>query len=501
VLPPCLAFSRELELQSEPLGVSCDSLATEKFFEWNGSFKIDLVLFAKEIPTTELAHQVVLEQIRYWQGPYPYKHQTRGILQLKVDPSTVSVEIQKIEKVTYGSSFEIKLPANFLKDVSRVNASDPALVVHYRARARMLICAQTETPFPKIITLPLPNDPYLFFWSLPAAGKRNFEAGKTLVKTNPCSTWPQLTAEKPDAYPEFWNPKRFRFDDRNEFFNCESLLKGLFFDARISEAPAKFQENISQLGQHAGLESLLSRVAWTKLNGPKTSISTTMLLPFNGVAGKGEIEAVKKELQKLKDDNLSTQMSPQINLLLKNLKYILQRLPESTFESRIEPRGLVIELKLKDKDPAIQSWNVTYLVTSELSVAVAALKKSLQEDRVTIYVGDRLSEPTHLLKATHSSSKLIVLLAPQQSIDLPKTSRVPLLGSDANGIELLSTPGIYRGSEAPLNLIFASLLSGGTELIKNEPGFIRKFFAPRPHYVQSSEEFFFRLERLSWSGE
>jgi hypothetical protein len=180
---------------------------------------------------TSIAHQ-----LRYLWGHYRNDAEAHAQLQLTLSAEEPQIEITSSRKLPYGRALALPYPtkearlqlddAYNLRAVARgqVAASDPARLVEYTARVRLAICGRDIDP-PTKVRVPLPQDPWLAFWYVPAALHRPLRYHQDRAVTNPCADNDFADLPHPFYYWYDWLPTRHGPDDDGASFDCRSWLR------------------------------------------------------------------------------------------------------------------------------------------------------------------------------------------------------------------------------------------------------------------------------------
>jgi hypothetical protein len=169
-----------------------------------------------------LLRDAVALQIRHAFGSLHNDPSARSLLTPDGPPHTV--EILERADVAYGHDITVDWPADPELHVEsdyvrralargQLSADDPAIAVTWRAHVRLTRC-DADADSPQTFHLPAPHDPYLLYWSVPAAARVEHVYLRKRARTFPCAD-PQIADY---AHPEYlwyyWQPTRPGCEDR-----------------------------------------------------------------------------------------------------------------------------------------------------------------------------------------------------------------------------------------------------------------------------------------------
>src|SRR5579871_1888401 len=178
----------------------------------------------------------IRQQLRYLWGYLRTNHSRAQLV-----PSATEPEIEIVRKgaARYGRDLVIDWtetsPRLRIEDPytvravarGRVAASDPALVVDYRARFLVAMCdppgdARADS---SSLTVPMPRDPWLLYWHVPRARHRLMRYFDESAVTNPCSDDDFADLPLPFYYWYDWQPERHGPDGNGVAFDCRKWLR------------------------------------------------------------------------------------------------------------------------------------------------------------------------------------------------------------------------------------------------------------------------------------
>ncbi|HEY3352195.1 MAG TPA: hypothetical protein VGQ83_03035 [Polyangia bacterium] len=191
----------------------------------------------------------IKQQIRYLWGHYRTNATARRELRVVLSGAEPAITIRAKTVVPYGRDLTLdwKVTGQHLRiddpyttravARGRVRRDDPALAVTYEARFTLGICGQEAAPG-AALEVPLPLDPWLFYWHVPARDRRPMAYNGIVAVTNPCSDDDFAELPHPFYYWYDWQPERRGPDAAGARFDCRRLLApGVdFFPFRVGLA-------------------------------------------------------------------------------------------------------------------------------------------------------------------------------------------------------------------------------------------------------------------------
>jgi hypothetical protein len=103
-------------------------------------------------------------------------------------------------------------------------ATDEALIVKYTANFKLALCAPERATL-STMTIPLPKDPWLFYWHVSKEHHRPLRYFKDRAHTNPCNDNDFASLPHPIYSWYDWWPDRHGPDDDGRPFDCRTILK------------------------------------------------------------------------------------------------------------------------------------------------------------------------------------------------------------------------------------------------------------------------------------
>ncbi|MBI3556376.1 MAG: hypothetical protein HY074_08955 [Deltaproteobacteria bacterium] len=215
--------------------VGCDGQSGEYRVEFDGQVVLNKKFLAAGQPLAAQVQNAIRQQAKFLAG-YFYSRQGAGQLRLVVSDDTLRVSSLRQREVKY--PFELELGAVQHPDVridqpymaaalkaGRTKKSDPGLQIHYRASVVAIACMPQGRKVPGTITIPIPSDPFLFYWNVRPQDRRPIRWRKSFFVVNPCADAEIADLPHPYYLWYVWDPRKTGTDDERREFRCARLLK------------------------------------------------------------------------------------------------------------------------------------------------------------------------------------------------------------------------------------------------------------------------------------
>ena len=225
------------QLLTDELESAAEHLATLR-----GQILLHRAFLAPGAAEDEQIRLSLKQQLRYVWGHYRTHATASRELRMVLSAEEPELAILKKTATTYGRDlildWQTGRPHLDITDpytlraigVGRTRKDDPALIIDYEARFKVGVCSLEQTVSatagqPTTLTVPLPRDPWLFFWHVPAAARRPMRYAGVVNITNPCSDDDFAELPHPYYYWYDWQPGRKGPDANGQPFDCPALLR------------------------------------------------------------------------------------------------------------------------------------------------------------------------------------------------------------------------------------------------------------------------------------
>lgn len=222
--------------------VTCQRPAAEHVATLRGQILLHRAFLAPGAAEDEQIRLSLKQQLRYVWGHYRTHATASRELRMVLSAEEPELAILKKTATTYGRDlildWQTGRPHLDITDpytlraigVGRTRKDDPALIIDYEARFKVGVCSLEQTVSatagqPTTLTVPLPRDPWLFFWHVPAAARRPMRYAGVVNITNPCSDDDFAELPHPYYYWYDWQPGRKGPDANGQPFDCPALLR------------------------------------------------------------------------------------------------------------------------------------------------------------------------------------------------------------------------------------------------------------------------------------
>jgi hypothetical protein len=268
-----------------------------------------------------------------------------------------------------------------------VGASDPALEGDYLIRFEAAVCGEPR-PDDSTMDIPLPDDPWLFYWQVPAGERRHFRYAGFDARMSPCSDDDLAELPLPYYYWYDWWPTRAGRDLDGQPYDCKALLvPGRDFVGR----PVRLVRKARPEADFAELRTRFSK-------GPLSATVLIGVLDYH--ASDLGLETLREKLGRGKDPAararalIAEQAYEERGelFLLRYLASLDQLVDFRSFESAIEDGSLAITVEgtLRRSGRAVTLRNYVGL-TDIFGLSPPRhwpiLRRALARDAVVIYAG------------------------------------------------------------------------------------------------------------------
>jgi hypothetical protein len=220
--------------------------------EYTGSYRGRVLLQEAFLAGDDLRPSIE-QQLRYLWGYFRNDAAAHGAMQVTLSAEPPVIEILSRTPVRYGRRLPLPYPTQeerlriddpyTRRAVARgeVKPDDRALLVTYQIRFKAAICGRDRDP-PPALQVPLPRDPWLAYWHVPAANHRPLRYHDSRAVTNPCADDDFADLPHPFYYWYDWLPTRHGPDDDGRAFDCRPWLRAGqdydFFDVKLERTAA-----------------------------------------------------------------------------------------------------------------------------------------------------------------------------------------------------------------------------------------------------------------------
>ncbi len=216
--------------------VVCAAHGAEYRAELEGTLTLHKAFLGPEEGRDAALRDAVRHQVKYVWGYLRNHPQHRREVKAALSAEEPQVQILSTTDVPYGR--DLTLDWNHIEPhlnidepymqravtAGRALATDPALAVRYRVAFALALCGKRRGP-DSTLTVPLPRDPWLFYWHVPSSQHRTLVYGQSTALTNPCSDDDFADLPHPFYYWYDWRVERQGPDANGLPYNCHTLLK------------------------------------------------------------------------------------------------------------------------------------------------------------------------------------------------------------------------------------------------------------------------------------
>ena len=176
--------------------------------------------------------EAIVQQLKYVWGYLRTSPAVRDRLRMVLSAAPPRVQIVRRADAPYGRDLTLDWsdadPRVVIPDVytrratnaGRVSNSDPAVAADFVIRFQMATCGD---PGPEL-AIPLPDDPWLAYWYVPAAERRRFRYAGFDAQMTPCTHDDLAELPEPYYYWYDWWPDRAGVDLDGRSWDCKRLL-------------------------------------------------------------------------------------------------------------------------------------------------------------------------------------------------------------------------------------------------------------------------------------
>ncbi len=449
-------------LQAAP----CARQGAEYVATLEGTLRLHRAFLDPALGDDENARLAVTHQIKYvwgWLRTNPVSKRTlRAVLSAEAPRMDVT-----LREGTYGRDlalpYEVTGQHLVIKDVytqravaaGKTTAADPALLVDYRIHFKVALCGPNR-PDASTLTVPLPPDPWLFFWHVPAQHHKVMRYKTYTARTNPCSDDDFAELPHPFYYWYDWWPNRRGTDELGARYDCSTLMTdGVDYKhhdlqlARVALPSANYADWVSALKKDQGT------LRGTLLFGVQDhDVKTLDHAPLRAALGDG-VDLSKRAAALLDKDE------PEIGLgkALRFLKDLPEVMYVSNHRTTITDGYLVVELDgVLRKSRRGVVLRVLYGFSDVFGPVPPnhwnLVRRALSQDHVVVYVGHSgIGENLKLEQISqHTNTPKEVLLeelgrAPYQAVAFLSCYSYMYFGRDFMEAGPAGRAFVYTGNE------------------------------------------------------
>lgn len=484
--------------------ITCERPAAEYLATLRGRITLHRAFLATGAKEDEEIIQSLKQQLRYLWGHYRTDAAASQELRVVLSSEEPVLIIQKKTAVPYGRDLVIDWkqvgPHLIINDpytlraiqAGQVRKGDAAVAVDYEARFKLGVCslAQTVGAQPVTLTVPLPQDPWLFFWHVPARERRPMRYHGIVNTTNPCSDDDFAELPHPFYYWYDWQPGRRGPDASGNFFDCRQLLRpGVDFSphvvrlTRYSAASRSFRSLRQAFGAGAGKGPVRATVLIGVLDHELRALDAQGLAD-RLAAGRGDLSARARALSGSDWAPAHEGGTAKLLHLLSDLGQVAQ---VRSSQPQVERGFLRVDIAATLRRSGRPLQLRAHLGLTDLFGPVPPqhwfiLQRALAEDHLVIYAGHsglgenfRLAQIEERLKLPHDEFVRAFRGAPHQLIAFLSCYSYMYFGQDllaagasraVPGGEFVFTGDAYtkgdRGALALLDLVDQVLAPGNT---------------------------------------
>jgi len=214
--------------------LECKRAAGEYHGTVHGRVTLDRLFLDGSRSEDEQVKEAVRQQIRYLWGWYRNDAATHAGVQMVLSAEPMRVDFDKHEG-RYGRALSLAYPTKqarlqiddpyTLRAVTRGETrwDDPALIADYTATVTVAVCGRGKDPG-RELQGPVPRDPWLAYWLVPAERHRPITFFGTTEVTNPCADDDFADLPHPFYLWYDWLPTRHGLDSAGKPFDCRRWL-------------------------------------------------------------------------------------------------------------------------------------------------------------------------------------------------------------------------------------------------------------------------------------
>ena len=215
---------------------TCPRQAGEYRATFDDRMVLNRAFLDDKIPEDDQIREAAEVQIKYLWGYLRTRYEDPDRDRLVLSAEAPRIEIRSKSAGTYGRDLKLdwkeisdrlKITDPYTEKATRrgfAHASDPALVVEYRAHFKVAVCGAPRATESEIAFF-LPADPWLLYWHVAAADRRVMRYHEVTARTNPCSDDDFADLPHPFYYWYDWEIDRHGSDEEHVSYDCRSLLK------------------------------------------------------------------------------------------------------------------------------------------------------------------------------------------------------------------------------------------------------------------------------------
>jgi hypothetical protein len=370
--------------------------------EYAGSFRGRVVL-QRDFLGQDDVRASIEQQLKYLWGHYRNDADAHRAMQLVLSAEPPRIEILSRSVGPYGRDLALPYPTKdprlALDDPytrravarGRVQSDDPAVIVEYQIRFKAALCGRQQDP-PALARVPLPPDPWLAYWHVPADKHRPLAYFGRRAVTNPCADDDWADLPHPFYYWYDWQPRRHGPDLDGRRFDCREWLHAgpdfRFFDV-------SFQRLSAGTGALGGLRAQLAGplTATIVIGAVDHAVAALELPRFRsllGASAQGELPA--RATTALEAWSEAPPHEPGTRAYLEVLEELRQVMNVERHAATIEEGALVTEVsgRLKSSGRAlrVRLWlGPTDMFGPVPPLHWQTLRRALAEDQIIVYWG------------------------------------------------------------------------------------------------------------------
>jgi hypothetical protein len=200
-----------------------------------GRILLDRAFFDPARSDDENLRAGIEHQLRYLWGHYRNDAAAHAALQLSLSAEAPTITVLWRRERAYGRDLELpwstsnphlQIEDDYTRRAiarGRTRADDAALAADYELRFKLAICGRGQDPGTEL-HVPLPPDPWLAYWYVPAERHRPLRYYRERAVTNPCADNDFADLPHPYYYWYDWLPTRHGRDDDGGRFDCRRWL-------------------------------------------------------------------------------------------------------------------------------------------------------------------------------------------------------------------------------------------------------------------------------------
>jgi hypothetical protein len=397
-----LSSSARAEGRSEALlYASCPRVAGE----YTGTLRGRVLLHEGFLEGDEaLVQKSIAQQLRYLWGHYRNDAEAHAALQVTLSAEPAQITITSTKKLPYGRELGLPYPTKearlqledpyTLRAVARgrVQHDDAARLVEYEARMRLAICGRGQDP-PDKLRVPLPQDPWLAYWYVPATEHRPLRYHQDRAVTNPCADDDFADLPHPFYYWYDWLPTRHGPDDDGRAFDCRPLLqKGDqydFFELALERSGAS-ERDLSRLRSQLGQGLITATIIVGAVDHKALDLQPGFWEGLLGQAGDGSLPERARLARR------RWERAPVREIGTRNFLELLDELRRvvkvTSHQTRSDGEALLVEvrgaLRASRRQVRLRFWlGLTDVFGPRPPTHWRVLRRALADDQVVVYWG------------------------------------------------------------------------------------------------------------------